>query len=198
MKNSELLKTEWFKIFNIPNDLILVDDKVRERNNRNVRVLRFQKKEPMKLGKPHATFVIGEMTGNLISYNSFIMRQIKINFSEKQAVDTAIKIFQMIVPEYYKALRYVRTDMPERKFIDVNGKSIIQNIYWVKFIHQNGSYSWIGFAQDGTIEEFEIDSRWDFYTMRRGTEMWFHDDWVKAFKGEGPQMNRPNALAINV
>nr|WP_315033071.1 hypothetical protein [uncultured Chryseobacterium sp.] len=195
MKNSELLCQKWFKLLKIPIHIILVDDRIRKRNKKNVHVLRFQKKQPIELGQSHVTFIIDEHSDQLLSYNNFIMRPRNGSISQSEAISSAINVLQEIDIDYFEKLSYIRTDITERTYKDSEDRVSVENIYWVKFIHENRSYSWVGLAQDGTIEEVEIESYWNFHTMRRKTEMWFHDDWVKALLGQGPQLKSPNAIA---
>lgn len=194
MEKHEILKPQWIDLFGLNENLMKVDDSIKTRNNKNVRVIRYQLSKPTELDRPHITFVIEE-TGSLLSFVNHMLLANNGSFTETQALEKAETVFQELVPTFSKGLSYLRTDVLARAFIGSNGNTVFKPIYWVKFVHINGSYNWVGFTMDGNIEEFEINSFWDFSRMRRKTEMWDNDGWVKARLGIGPELESPNALA---
>ena len=195
MKHFEFLTPAAIQLFRLPEGLVKVEDRIEIRNKKNVRVIRYQLVGPSGLDKPHITFVVDQASGILLSFVNRMLPDGVGSFKRAEALEKAKEAFQKIVPAYSRNLSYIRTDIVSRTFINKD-KGLVNNpVYWVKFSHTDGSYNWVGITMDGNIEEFEINSLWDFSRMRRKTEMWDNDGWVKARRGLGPELESPNALA---
>lgn len=189
------LKQEWIELLEIPAHLQLVHTAEEIRNKEKVKIFRFQKEEPYKLGIPHITFIISAKDGHLLSYVNRMLPLPNQKIGEQKALEKAEDILKKINKSYFIDLSFIRIDKLPRLFINAQGEGEKHMIYWVKFSHSNGSYNWVGLSTDGSVENYEIESRWDYFRMRRKTEMWDHDGWVKARLGQGPELERPNALA---
>lgn len=191
----DLIKIEWVELLEVPFNIRIVEHGVELRNGIDVLILRFQRLAPKEFDSPYISFVINEDEGMLLSYVNRMLPVKDFTFSEDDAFVKAKMILRKINPEYFNKLTFVRIDNPMRQFINMYGYSEEHSIYWVKFVHENGAFSWVGLSMSGQVVEYEIDSVWDFENKRRKTEMWDHDGWVKARHGLGPELDAPAALA---
>ncbi len=191
----ELIKIEWVEILEVPFNIRIVEHGVVERNNQEVLVLRFQRLAPKEFDTPYLAFTLCELSGRLISYVNRMLPVVEHTISEDDALLKATLVLRKIDPEHFEGLSFVRIDKPERQFVNIYGEIELHPIYWVKFKHSNGGFSWVGLSMSGQVEEYEIDSMWDYENNRRKTEMWDHDGWVKARYGLGPELDAPAALA---
>ncbi|MCD2257171.1 hypothetical protein FHQ08_10620 [Lactobacillus sp. CC-MHH1034] len=178
----------------IPSDYYLVETTKQTRNGKTVTVLRYQNNPNIVMNNAHLTVILAE-TGQLLSYNDFSGIPDGNLVRSKTARQVAEKTFQRVDPNYAAGLAFMRIDHYERHFFDADDSLQMIPISWVKFAHQNGSYNWVSVGGNGTVVEYEIDSRWDYFAARRATEEWNYDDWVLARQGKGPQLSAPQALA---
>lgn len=193
----DLIKIEWIELLGVPFTIRIVEHSIEVRNNKDVQVLRFQRLAPKEFDAPYIAFVLCKTTGNLVSYRNRMLPLLESRLSEDDALIKAKMLLRKINPDYYNNLTFLRIDKAVRNFFNIYGEVEENEIYWVEFKHSDGSYAWVGLSMSGQVSEYEIDSLWDYETMRRKTEMWDHDGWVKARYGLGPELEKPNALARN-
>ncbi|GKT02465.1 hypothetical protein [Furfurilactobacillus entadae] len=180
----------------LPNGFKVVSIDYEQRNQEQVKIIRYQENDKIQYDNAHVTLVFGS-DERLISYNNVAVNNRNIDTlpSESEALKIASQTFKKIDPQYAAGLTFMRIDHLTRYFTNAQGNRIDIPIDWVKFAHTNGSYNWVSVGPDGVIIEFERESYWDYSDGRRATEAWNYDDWVKARRGEGPQLPAPQALA---
>lgn len=193
----ELIKIEWVELLGVPFTIRIVEHGVESRNGRDIRVLRFQRLAPKEFDAPYIAFALCKTTGNLISYRNRMLPVLENRLSEDDALVKAKMLLRKISPEYYTGISFLRIETPTRQFINLYGELEDYPIYRVEFTHEDGSYASVGLSMCGQVSEYEIDLLWDSSSMRRKTEMWDHDGWVKARYGLGPELEKPHALARN-
>lgn len=154
-------------------------------------MLRFQQQESKDWDVPHVSFILSSETGELLSYVNNFIEPAVLTMSKAAAFENAKAALRHINKPYAEGLTYMRTDQLMRSFINTTGNREEFLIHWVKFTHQSGYFNWVGFAGDGAIKEFEIKEKWDSYRMRRKSEWWDNDDWVKSRLGIGPELDPP-------
>ena len=183
----------------IPDGYRVVVDQLVTRDGKQVHIRRYQPEYlPQEaLNREHVTVLYGD-GGHLYSYNALTQPLTGALPTEKQAYAKAEQIWQEVNPAYRQELEQLRILAGQtRTYVDANGKTVVIPILWAKYantVHE-GSYEWIGLGPDNHVIEFERENYWDFEAGREKTEMWFGDDWIKARRGLGPQLQAPLPLA---
>ncbi|MFD1465117.1 hypothetical protein ACFQ4L_03300 [Lapidilactobacillus mulanensis] len=178
----------------IPDGFVRIATDLRERNDEQVRVERYQLGENIIANNAHVTLVFGA-DERLISYNNFVGDLNATLPSKSELVQRAMEVWQHLDPQYASGLQFMRIDTLKRFYVDDQGQSNHFKVLWVKFAHRNGSYNWVTFGPGGQVLEVERESRWDYMRSRRATEEWNYDNWVLAREGKGSQLAAPEALA---
>lgn len=183
----------------IPDDYQIVVNQLVPRNDEQVHLLRYQPADLPEeaLGREHITVIYSDANG-LYSYNALTQPLSGPMPSEQEAYDIAEKLWQEIAPDYRNKLERLRIlDGQERSYTDANGKTVTFPLLWAKYANtvDMGSYEWIGLGPNGHLVEFERYNFWDYAAGRQKTEMWYGDDWVRARRGLGPQLEAPMPLA---
>lgn len=183
----------------IPDDYKIVVNKLVPRNEEQVRLLRYQPANLPEevLGREHITVMYPE-GGELYTYNALTQPLSGPMPTEQEAWDKAERIWQQVAPNYRGKLERLRIlDGQERSYTDTNGYTVTFPLMWAKYANTEdmGSYEWIGLGPNGQLVEFERYNSWDYAAGRQKTEMWYGDDWVRARRGLGPQLEAPMPLA---
>lgn len=181
------------KFITVPKDFKLVSKENEIRNNKPINIYRFQSNGEFKFNDSRI-IVITDAYGNIESLKNLSSMNYKNMLNKNDAKKLAIDIFNNLDKSYAKGLSFIRVEDQNRSFIK-DGETIDFPVQWIKFAHENGSYSWVTFAANGEVIEIERNSVWDYLRGRRKTEMWDNDDWILARLGKGPQLPSPNALA---
>ncbi|GAT17949.1 hypothetical protein [Secundilactobacillus silagei] len=183
----------------IPDGYKIVVNKLVPRNDEKVHLLRYQPADLPEeaLGREHVT-VIYKDDGGIYSYNALTQPLTGAVPSEKQAFALAEKLWQEVAPKYREQLEPLRSLAgQERTYTDADGKAVTIPLIWAKYANMlvEGSYEWVGFGPNGHLVEFERYNFWDYEAGRQKTEMWYGDDWIRARRGLGPQLDAPLPLA---
>lgn len=183
----------------IPDDYKIVVNKLVSRNGEQVHLLRYQPSNlPAEaLGREHIMVMYPE-GGELYTYNALTQPLSGPMPTEKEAWDKAERIWQQVAPNYRGKLERLRIlDGQERSYTDANGHTVTFPLMWAKYANTEdmSSYEWIGLGPNGQLVEFERYNIWDYAAGRQKTEMWYGDDWVRARRGLGPQLEAPMPLA---
>ncbi|MFL1673348.1 hypothetical protein [Paenibacillus dendritiformis] len=184
------------RLLPIPDHVRLVSVNNELRDGIEVEIRRYQANESVRLGGPHLTTIASHDGSYLLSYTNLTNNHSSGMLPERdEAEELAMMVMRAVDQDYAEGLRLLRIENQHRRFIEDGGKVIEFPVLWVKMMHSNGSYNWVTLGRDGQVIEFERQVRWNYAANRRQTEMWFHDDWVLARKGKGPQLLAPAALA---
>lgn len=183
----------------IPKGYQIVVNKLVPRNGEKVHLLRYQPADLPEeaLGREHVTVIYND-NGGLYSYNALTQPLAGPMPSDKEAWSIAEKLWQAVAPKYRERLEQLDTlKGQERTYVDANGKTVTIPLMWAKYANtvDEGSYEWIGLGPKGQLVEFERYNFWDYAAGRQKTEMWYGDDWVRARRGLGPQLQAPLPLA---
>lgn len=181
------------KFITMPKDYELVSKNSEVRNRKNVEILRFQKRGIFILNGPRIIIIL--LDDEIISIKNLITIPQGKFPNSTEAKETTKQVFSIANDHYSRDLTFIRIEKQQRSFLDEHHQSHVFPVIWIKYVHTNGSYSWVTLGADHTVIEMEFDSHWDYFKGRRKTEMWDNDDWVLAHEGKGPQLSSPNALA---
>ncbi|MBN3526920.1 hypothetical protein [Paenibacillus apiarius] len=186
---------ELSRLLPIPDHVQLVSVNEELRDGMKVEIRRYQVQESLYLGGPHLTIISAQEGAHPLSYTNLISQNSGNLPKLDEAERLAMAVMRAVDKEYAKGLTLLRIENQNRHFTDDTGDFIHFPVLWVKMMHSNGSYNWVTLGENGQVIEFERQVRWNYSTSRRQTEMWFHDAWVLARNGKGPQLLPPAALA---
>lgn len=179
----------------IPNNVQLVNVSEEIRDGIKVVIRRYQTQDSIRFGGPHITTIASHEGTYPLSYTNLISEPSGEILSKGNAAGVAMDVMFAIDPEYAEGLTILRIERQARYYMNDTNDCIEFPVLWIKMMHSNGSYNWVTLGKGGQVVEFERHVRWDYLAGRRKTEMWYHDEWVLARMGKGPQLSSPAALA---
>ncbi|MEM9243761.1 MAG: hypothetical protein AAGA27_06890 [Pseudomonadota bacterium] len=176
--------------------------------SREVTLLRFQRKNntPITLGGEHISIVYDHNTNQLLGLTRMLSQlDGSDSISHQLALDTALKFLQTHAPDLLstsiQAVQLVKLPASKRivfspglvfdkvtvNWIDYHKETILVNnqvveIYGMEvklYIPEQSLWAWVIVDNYGQVLTFERNIAWDFDRMRRQTQMWLHDAWLK-------------------